>query len=172
MCYGPVIAGEDEQRVLFREFVFVQSAQDLADGPVEFVDKIAVHPDGTCSLESGIRDDRSVHIAKGNVKEKRFLGFRFQPGYSLFRQFDGQVFVVVEGSLAACKRVGGHKILAVKIRPAVFLSRVQHDLERRIRPESDDMVVLDIHMRILPDEWDAVKVVEPDLEGPGFKARL
>ena len=51
--------------------------------------------------------------------------------------------------------------------PAVFLSRVQHDLERRIRPESDDMVVLDIHMRILPDVWNAVKVVEPDLEGAG-----
>ena len=86
---GPVVAGEDHQRVV-RHAESLESAHQLADDPVELEDEVTVRPGVRLPLERVGGEGRQVHRLCRVVEEERSVGCRLhvllEEGHALLQE--------------------------------------------------------------------------------------
>ena len=97
---GAVVAGKNDEGIL-RELQFFERAENLADLPVGFENRIAARPHRGLSYEARIRHARHVDAVQCVVEEERFVLCFVDELHGFAREIDGHILVLPKRLAAA-----------------------------------------------------------------------
>ena len=182
--HAAVVAAEEDQRVVGQAEP-VEGGQDLADRPVELLDRVAAGAALAGPLEPRVRDAGDVDVVRVEVEEERPVLVPLDEGDGLAGDRVGHVLVLPARRLAAghvadpadavddrvvvaVARLDLEQLRVVGAGRLVADRRSVADLDRVVGVIADDPAVFDVDARhAVAGGRDDERVVESDLARPG-----
>src|SRR5689334_9515796 len=93
--HAAVVARDDYERIL-AELQFVERAHDLADHPIELVQKITVRAALAGPFESRMRRERMMNVGRREVDEERLLAMPLHPSDRFLSQRCAEFLVAIQ----------------------------------------------------------------------------